>query len=208
MFSLPMICFVYAFHYVLTDTLAELRNPTRMRMACVNITSVALLLGCYIPVAISGYLVYSGENIPSNALTGLAAGSPTALIAKWSIGALLLITYSLFIIPLRRKFEFILFREITHAVLEPRRLLVAALLNVFVCYVAVSLPDLGLANTLAGGCIALIMFFFPGRLMVRAQLDLPFEERDSMRLAIGGMFVFFGALICFVGLFGGMIFDY
>lgn len=208
LYSMPMICFVYAFHYVLTETLVELENPTRMRMALVNLSTVGIMLGCYIPVAISGYLVYSGEGIGSNVLTGLPAGSPTAFIAKWSIGGLLLITYSLFIIPLRQKFEVMLFGNLTTVMTDPKRVAIATVLNVFVAVVAVSLPDLGLANTLAGGCIALIMFFFPGRLMVQYQLDLPFDQRDPLRIGIGMIFVFFGALICFIGMFGNMLFNF
>lgn len=207
LYSFPMICFVYAFHYVLTDTLAELQNPTRMRMALVNASTVGIMLGCYIPVAVAGYLAYSGKGIPTNVLAGLAPGSSTAFIAKWSIGALLLITYALFIIPLRRKIE-TMTGGLTSEMKSPRRMAIAAVLNLFVCITAVSLPDLGLANTLAGGCIALIMFFFPGRLMVRYQMDLPFEDRDPLRLGIGYIFVFFGSLICLIGLFGGMIFDF
>lgn len=208
LYSLPMICFVYAFHYVLTETLVELENPTRLRMALVNLSTVGITLGCYIPVAVSGYLVYSGEGIGTNVLTGLPNGSPTAFIAKWSIGGLLLITYSLFIIPLRQKLEKLIFGELTTEMTDPRRVAIAGGLNVFVAIVSVSLPDLGLANTLAGGCIALIMFFFPGRLMMHYQLDLPFEQRDPLRIGIGMMFVFFGALICFVGMFGNLIFDF
>lgn len=207
-YSMPMICFVYAFHYVLTDTLGELETPTRMRMAKVNFISIAMMLGCYFPVALSGYLVLSGDNIPTNVLTALAAGSPAAFIAKLSIGALLLITYSLFIIPLRRKLEIICFASLTESMKSPKRIMVAAFLNAFVCIASIGLPDLGLANTLAGGCIALIMFFFPGRLMLRHQLDLPFENRDPLRMGIGGIFVFSGTLICLVGLFGNMIFNF
>lgn len=208
LYSMPMICFVYAFHYVLTETLCELQNPTRMRMALVNVSTVGIMLGCYLPVAIAGYLAYSGKDITSNVLAGLAPGSPTAFIAKWSIGALLLITYSLFIIPLRRKFETMFFGGLTQEMYDPRRIIIASALNVFVAIVAISLPDLGLANTLAGGCIALIMFFFPGRLMVKYQLELPVDQRDPLRLAVGGTFVFFGALICLIGLFGNMVFSY
>lgn len=208
LYSMPMICFVYAFHFVLTETLVELENPTRMRMALVNLSSVGIMLGCYIPMAVSGYLAYSGKGIGSNVLTGLPEGSPTAFIAKWSIGALLLITYSLFIIPLRQRLEQMIFGELTTEMKDPRRVAIAGVLNAFVAMASVSLPDLGLANTLAGGCIALIMFFFPGRLMVRYQLDLPFEQRDPLRIGIGMMFVFFGALICLIGLFGNMIFEY
>lgn len=208
LYSLPMICFVYAFHYVLTETLVELKEPTRMRMALVNLSTVGIMLGCYIPVAVSGYLVYSGEGIGTNVLTGLPDGSPTAFIAKWSIGGLLMITYSLFIIPLRQKLEKMIFGSLTTTTTDPRRIGIAAVLNLFVGIVSVALPDLGLANTLAGGCIALIMFFFPGRLMVRYQLDLPFEQRDPLRIGIGMMFVFFGSLICFIGLFGNMIFNF
>lgn len=207
-YSLPMICFVYAFHYVLTETLCELQNSTRMRMALVNATTIGIQIGCYIPVAIAGYLIYSGKGITTNVLEKLPAGSLAGFVATWSIGGLLLITYSLFIIPLRQKLEKKIFGSLTESIKDPKRLFLAATLNVFVAIAALLLPDLGLANTLAGGCIALIMFYFPGRLMVRFQSDLPFEYRDPLRLVIGGIFVFFGVLICFVGLFGNLIFSF
>lgn len=207
-YSMPMICFVYAFHYVLTETLMELENPTRMRMSLVNFTTVGIMIGCYIPVAICGYLAFSGEGISTNLLEGLPNGSPTALIAKWSIGGLLLITYSLFIIPLRQKIEVRLFGELTKTMKDPQRIAIAAGLNIFVAIVSISLPDLGLANTLAGGCIALIMFYYPGKLMVQFQNSLPFEQRDPLRIGIGYIFIFFGTLICLVGLFGNMVFKF
>lgn len=207
-YSMPMICFVYAYHYVLTENLVELKEPTRRRMSVVNLTAVGIMLGCYLPVALAGYLLYSGEGISSNVLAGLAPGSVTALVAKWSIGALLLITYSLFIIPLRQKLEKMAFGGLTDSMIDPRRLAIAGGLNLFVMIMSISLPDLGLANTLAGGCIALIMFFYPGRLMLKAQLDLPFDQRNPLRIIIGSVFVFFGALICVVGLFGNVVFDF
>ncbi|CAN8069394.1 unnamed protein product [Agarophyton chilense] len=207
-YSMPMICFVYAFHYVLTETLCELRNATRMRMALVNATTIAIQIGCYIPVALAGFLIYSGKNITTNAVEGLPPGSIAGFIATWSIGGLLLITYSLFIIPLRQKLEKKLYGSLTSSMRDVKRIALAAALNIFVGGAALSLPDLGLANSLAGGCIALIMFFFPGRLMVRFQNEKEFEDRDPLRLVIGGTFVFFGGLICLVGLFGNLVFDF
>lgn len=207
LFSLPMICFVYAYHYVLTETLSELENPTRMRMALVNLTTVGIMLGCYLPVSICGYLAMSGKDITSNILASFSGG-PIVFIAQWSIGGLLLITYSLFIIPLRARGEMIFFGARTSGMKDPRRLFVAGLLALAVGVVSINLPDLGLANTLAGGCIAIVMFFAPGALMLRAQLVLPFDNRDSLRMGIGGIFMFMGALICMMGLFGNMLFDY
>lgn len=205
--SLPMICFVYAFHYVLTETLTELQRPTRMRMALVNVSAVAIMLGCYIPVSVAGYLLYSGEGIESNVLTKLPPGSPTVFIAKWSIGALLLMTYPLLIIPLRQKIEKRVLGELTERVTDQRRIAAAGVLNGSVAVVSVVLPNLGLANSLAGGCIALIMFYYPGQMMVRYQRELPFEQKNLLRVGVGWIFVCFGALISFIGLFGGMIFD-
>lgn len=164
------------------------------------------MLGCYIPVALAGYLLHSGEHIGTNLLTGLSTRFPTAIIAKWSIGALLFITYSLFLIPLRRKFEAMLLGRQTEHASDPARVGIAAALNIFVCAVAMSLPNLGLANALAGGCIALIMFFFPGRLMIKMQMESPVEERDMMRFVGGVIFVGVGVVICIVGLFGQLMF--
>lgn len=205
LYSQPMICFVYAFHYVLTDTLTELENPTRMRMTMVNLTTVLIMIGCYVPVAIAGYLAFSGENIQDNLLAQLPTG-PVSIIAKLSIAALLLITYSLFIIPLRRKLEEAS-GGLTAGMKDPKRIVIAGVLLLVVATISVALPNLGLANALAGGCIALVMFFFPGRLMLQSQLDLPLEQRDPLRIGIGGIFIFFGSLICFMGLFGPILID-
>lgn len=213
-YSLPMICFVYAFHYVQTDTLAELNEPVLPRLTGVSRLTVYILLICYIPVSVCGYLLQSGGIIPggatisSNILADLPPTSATVLIAKWAIGALLLITYSLFIIPLRRKVETLAFGRLSSAFLDPHRLVVAATLNIVVGIVSILLPDLGFANTLAGGCIALIMFFFPGLFMVQMQLDKSPSDRNTLQLVFGAMFIFCGVLICFVGLFGSLVFDY
>lgn len=207
-FSLPMICFVYAFHYVLTDSISELEDPTRKRVSNVNLTTVSILFCCYLPVSVAGYLLKSGTNISSNILAGMSSDSVTAVIANWSIGALLLITYSLFIIPLRRKIENITTGRLSSSVVAPSRLLTAAVLNAFICIVSIMLPDLGFANTLAGGCIALIMFFFPGCLMVRLQYSREGRDRSIIQIIFGIIFILFGAVICFVGLFGSLFFDY
>lgn len=208
LYSLPTFCFVYAFHYVLTDTVSELRNPSVVRMGKANLSAVAMMVGCYIPVAVAGYLACSGKNIADNVLAGLAPESPPALVAKWAIGGLLFVTYSLFIIPLRRKLEMRLFGSLSTQTYDPRRMAIATAINLFVAYAAVSLSDLSVANALAGGCIALIMFFFPGRLMLRNQIDKPIEERNPLTMAIGGIFTVLGVLISFIGIFGGMIFEY
>lgn len=208
-YSMPMICFVYAFHYVLTDTLLEVENPSPHRLALVSFSTVVVLIGCYLPVSISGYLLLSGESIPSNVLSGLPPGAPIVFLAKLSIGLLLFVTYSLFIIPLRRRLEEIIFNTQTRLFVDPRRLLIAAVLAGLIGITSIALPDLGLANSLAGGCIALVMFYFPGRLMIRGrQMDLPLIERDRSNVLFGAFFVFMGVLICVMGLFGNLIFSF
>lgn len=200
-----MISFVYAFHYLLTDTISELDTPTVKRTAAVNASTIFILFGCYLPVAISGYLLKSGAGISSNVLAGMADESVVVIIAKWVISALLFITYALFIIPLRRKFERIFFGNPSSPTFSPASLTVTACLSIFVAIVSASLPDLGFANTLAGGCIAVIMFIFPGMLMIRMQLDKPPARRKRLELITGAVFTVLGALVCFVGLFGALI---
>lgn len=212
-FSLPMICFVYAFHYVQTDTLSELQNPTFSRMRAVNLNTVAILFICYIFVSLCGYLLQSGgvprnANISSNILNDLPQSSTSVLLAKWSIGSLLLITYSLFIIPLRRKLELLLFQSLETSFFSTKRLMVAAVINILVGIVSICLPNLGIANALAGGCIALIMFVFPGCFIIKIQMEQTLSERNVVQIAIGITFVFFGSLIAFVGLFGSAIFEF
>ena len=205
-YSLPMVCFVYAFHYVLTDTLSEVENPTPERLSAVSRTTVSILIGCYIPVSISGYLMVTGRCSKSNLLECLPKDSPAVAVANWSIGLLLFITYSLFIIPLRRKLENIIYSEPTTNLFDVRRLSIAGALAGTIGLISIILKDLGLANTLAGGCIALVMFFYPGALLYRKEFDVPAPHRDRMRSIGGIFFMIVGLTICFSGFFGNMLF--
>lgn len=204
-YSFPIICFVYAFHYVLTDTISELDRPTSRHLSTVNGIAVVILFICYVPMSVAGYLLQRDIGISSNILNDISPTSTTAKIAKWSIGSLLLITYSLFIIPLRRKLETLFFRRLSVGIGSGIRLYVAALINFFVMTVSILLPNLGLANTLAGGCIALIMFFVPGCLLIRVQLDYSVQDRSWPQFVVGVAFVLLGTAICIVGLFGSML---
>lgn len=206
LFSLPMVCFVFAFHYVLTDTLSEVNNPTEGRLAKVSLTTIAILLGCYIPVSVSGYLLVQGRCAKNNLLECLPPDSPAVLIANWSIGLLLFITYSLFIIPLRRKIEGMILEQPTKSMFHPVRLAVAGFLACTIGTVSIALTDLGLANTLAGACISLVMFFYPGYLMVQSEYDLKMEERPRGNVVKGFFFMAVGATICLSGLFGHVVF--
>lgn len=206
LYSLPMVCFVYAFHYVLTDTLSEVHNPTPIRMSQVSLSTIGILIGCYLPVAISGYLSTTGKCANSNLLNCLPNGSPIVSIANWSIGLLLFITYSLFIIPLRRKLEEVVFGEQSTMMFAPKRLIVAAGLMAVIGTISIALENLGLANTLAGGCIALVMFYFPGALMWKMEMDIPVFERNRTQLIFGATFMTTGLLICVMGFFGNILF--
>lgn len=205
-YSLPMVCFVYAFHYVLTDTLSEVENPTPERLSAVSKTTIYILVGCYIPVSISGYLMVTGRCSKSNLLECLPQSSPAVFIANWSIGLLLFITYSLFIIPLRRKLEVVVFKEATSQYLDPNRITIAAALAATIGFISIILKDLGLANTLAGGCIALVMFFYPGALLYTREHDIPVFERNRFHVATGMFFMALGLLICFSGFLGNILF--
>lgn len=207
LFCLPMVCFVYAFHYVLTDTLSEVSNPTPERMSKISFTTIAILILCYLPVAISGYLSTTGVCGSSNLLNCFGQGSLTITIANWSIGLLLFLTYSLFIIPLRRKLENVFYGEQTTSMFAPKRLVIAAGLMTTIAIISITLKDLGLANTLAGGCIALVMFYFPGALMWRMEMDVPVDQRDRKNLIFGGIFMFIGLLVCSMGFFGSILFS-
>jgi amino acid permease len=195
----PMVCFVFAYHYLLTETLDELENPTRERMTMVNSSAVCVLVGCYFPLAIAGYLNYSGANVPPNLLTNLVEASAAVVLARLVIAGLLFGTYPLFIIPLRRRVESAAFGRPSTAMTDPARLQVAGGLAAVVACASIALPDLSLANTLAGGCIATVMFFFPGLMMM--------AQDDMTRRAVGAAVATVGAIVAFVGLFGQVIFD-
>jgi Transmembrane amino acid transporter protein len=205
----PMVCFVFAYHYLLTETLSELEDPTYERMTMVNASTTGVLFGCYFPLAVAGYLNYSGKDIPANMLTDLNESSAAVLIARLVIAGLLFFTYSLFIIPLRRRLEAVLFGSLSTSMTEAQRVKVAGALALTVCAASIALPDLSLANTVAGGCIALVMFFFPGAMILHGQHG-PYSggAADRARVAVGFAFVAAGAIVAAVGLFGQAVFDY
>lgn len=215
-YSLPMICFVYAFHYVQCDTLCELRHPTTSRVRRVNQLTVSTLILVYIIIATCGFLLKQGDGkgrISPNILADLPANSPPVIVAKWAIGLLLLCTYPLFIIPLRRSIERTLSSFFTRRLNQQQldvtcRTAVAAVLNMGVALAAVVLPDLGMANALAGGCIALVMLFFPGCFALKLQLAAPPHARSAAQMAVGALFVCVGVVIGFVGVFGSSLFDF
>lgn len=88
------------------------------------------------------------------------------------------------------------------------RAVVAGALNASVALAAVMLPDLGMANALAGGCIALVMLFFPGCFTLKLQLAAPPHARSAAQMAVGALFVCVGVVIGFVGVFGSSLFDF
>lgn len=163
LFSLPMIAFTYAYHYVLTDTFMEMKDPTIQRLKATTLSTTVTLSACYILVAISGYCLYGGKNVPSDVLSGFGQGSIVIIIALWSIGLLLFSTYALLVIPLRKRFEVMLYGEqTTHWNLQ--RVSIAFGVGFFVVLSAILLKDLSLANAVAGGYVILRLyppFFFP-----------------------------------------------
>lgn len=205
--AFPLISFVYAFHHVLTDNLTEFHNPTPRRITYLNLFTILTTILCYIPVSIAGFLLHSGRNLSTNLLTGLSPTSVTVLVANISIASLLLLTYPLFLIPLRRKFHYMLHDMFPSICSNLLNVVIATTLNVFVAVFAISLRNLGLANALAGGCIALIMFYFPGRLLLRMQIDTAPEQRDYFRIVIAVVFIALGVVICISGLFGQLLFS-
>lgn len=93
LFSLPMVTFTYAFHYVLTDTFLEIKAPSKPRLMGTAILTTGTLGLCYLVVSCSGYLLYQGKGIPANVLSGLPDGSVVIGIAQWSIATLLFVTF-------------------------------------------------------------------------------------------------------------------
>mmetsp|Transcript_33398 Transcript_33398/g.131707 ORF Transcript_33398/g.131707 Transcript_33398/m.131707 type:complete len:444 (-) Transcript_33398:1930-3261(-) len=201
--SLPMVTFTHAYHYVLTDTFLELKNPSKVRLMSTVWTTGVTLTTCYLIVAIIGYLLYGGRNVPSNVLTGLGNGSPVIGIATWSIGLLLFATYSLFIIPLRRRLEEILFGRQTRK-LNGDRILAAAVIGALVIIASILLRDLYLANTVAGGCIAIVTFVIPGLFDVYCWKMFK-VDRNLVTIARGVLLLCAGTTAGFIGLFGSLL---
>jgi Transmembrane amino acid transporter protein len=182
----------------------------------VNLLTVATLFGCYFPLAVAGYLLYSGSDIPSNMLTKLSETSMAVMTARLVMGCLLFGTYSLFIIPLRRKLELRLYNRLTTELFDVRRLLMAVVLMILVLVVSIGLRDLGLANALAGGCLALVMLSFPGAMILHGErgpnatvaVTVSDATVASRRVALGYGFLSAGAVIAFVGFFGAALLGY
>ena len=70
---------------------------------------------------------------------------------------------------------------------------------------SVLLPDLGLANAVAGGCIALVMFLYPGLLTLSMEFGKVAPRRSMHRLLKGVFLVALGLSVCFLGLFGSFV---
>ncbi|GAB0498562.1 hypothetical protein MMPV_009908 [Pyropia vietnamensis] len=213
--TLPLVAFPYAFHYVLTDTLGELSTPTHQRLHAVVNWSVVTLTACYVPFGLAGMLLYAtpgpvgaltahGAGVPLNVLAGVGNDSAIVTIARAVIAALLVLTYPLLVIPLRRRIEAGVWGSVQSA--GGRRVAVVAALSVGVGALSGGLRDLGAANDVAGGAIAVIMFVVPGGLSaMRGWSDL----RDGggqaaawTRMAAGGGAILLGLVIAAVGLGG------
>ncbi|OSX79750.1 hypothetical protein BU14_0071s0005 [Porphyra umbilicalis] len=219
--TLPLMVFPYAFHYVLTDTLGELGTPTKGRLRAVIGGSVGTLTACYLPFGVAGALLYAAPGpvgtadggasaataaaaVPLNVLAGVGDGSLVVTVARAAIAALLALTYPLLLIPLRRRVETGLW-----GAPQPwgrRRAAAAAALSAAVGAAAAGLADLGAANDVAGGAIALIMFFIPGALSVAAGLDALWGGGGGggawPRIAAGVASAALGLLAALVGLSG------
>lgn len=205
--SLPLVSFTYAYHYVLTDVVCELRAPSMVRLVKTVNATTALLYGCYFFVAISGFLLMNGSEVPDDILAGLGSTSLAVLISRWSIALLLFATYSLFIIPLRRRLEELWYGSMTRSVGRDR-LQVALIIAASVGGISAVLPSLGLANAVAGGCIALVMFLFPGLLSMRSGCDTRRGKHDLPTKAAfhnGIAMAFLGIIVCIVGILQAII---
>jgi Transmembrane amino acid transporter protein len=185
-------------------------------MSMVNLMTVVTLLGCYLPLGVAGYVLYSGSHIPSNMLTKLSETSLAVLIARIVMGCLLFGTYSLFIIPLRRKLEMKLYSRLSVETTDSRRLSVAAVLMLAVLGSSIELRDLGLANAIAGGCLGLVILSFPGAMILHGErgpgasvaLTAGDANRRSKRVILGYGFIGCGIVIAFFGLFGAALLGY
>lgn len=213
--TLPLMAFPYAFHYVLTDTLGELATPTRARLHEVVRWSVVTLTACYVPFGLTGLLLYAtpgpvsaptaaGAGVPLNVLAGVGDGSVVVTVARAAIAALLALTYPLLIIPLRRRLEAGLWGAAQPA--NGRRVAVAAALSAGVGVASGGLRDLGAANDVAGGAIAVIMFVIPGGLSaLRGWTELlegGSKAAAWSRIAAGGASILLGLVTAAVGLGG------
>eukprot|EP00172_Hildenbrandia_rubra_P003391 Plantae.Rhodophyta-Hildenbrandia_rubra.ctg53962.p1 GENE.Plantae.Rhodophyta-Hildenbrandia_rubra.ctg53962~~Plantae.Rhodophyta-Hildenbrandia_rubra.ctg53962.p1 ORF type:complete len:429 (-),score=18.48 Plantae.Rhodophyta-Hildenbrandia_rubra.ctg53962:355-1641(-) len=209
LYSLSITAFVFAYHFIYTDTIHELKDPTPDRAWKLNKLTFAILLGCYIPFSISGYLAGSIHgHIGTNVLKNLGRGSLTVFIARLSITALLIITYPLLVIPLRRRGENLLNRYQWRSSIWQRRYMVNGFLAFSIGLISILLTDLGDANAVAGGCIVTVMYFFPGLFLLK--LNQNGQERDVKKMVfnitLGSALVLVSVTTSILGVFGQALF--
>eukprot|EP00808_Paulinella_micropora_P016478 g19026.t1 len=201
---LPLMTFLFAYHYVLQDSLAELNRESVAGTTKILRHTSLTLMGCYLLVGVCGYVIFGGVNVPGNVLPTLTGAS--AVIAQWAIAALLFLTYPLFLIPLRKRVQALLFDY--HVPEDPHRTAplgvrfrAALLLAVLVGIAALALPDLMVANQVAGACVALVMFAFPGLVeLALARSRLSTDVSCMMGYVRGGTFLCLGLTVALLGL--------
>ncbi|KAA8496856.1 putative sodium-coupled neutral amino acid transporter 8 [Porphyridium purpureum] len=201
--QLPLVTFLYAFHYILTDTLGELANPSASRMSKMIGGTILVQFLCYVVVGVSGLLLVLtlGKSTPDNVLLALGNDSIVVVFARWVLGFLLFATYSLFILPLRNRIELIYWKQVQPG-LTVARLQICALLAGLIGVSAITLQNLSLANDVAGGCIAVIMLLFPGMLTVKDTFEtpsMPLARRVS-QLVVGFCMAALGVLVFAIGI--------
>ena len=183
----PYQTFVYAFHYVIPNILSQLEAPSPARVT-VTFRSTILNLVCpYLIFSLAGwFLCHGGLNWPldPNFLIGASKGDWVVAATTWVITLTLLFTYQLFLIPLRKKVE-----GRFHCVDSPHvsdgvpiaRVVASLSWQLIVFLISILLKDLGAANAVAGGCIGLVMFTFPGALMIEEVVTRRSKEHGVRR---------------------------
>ena len=208
LYSLSITAFVYAFHFIYADTIHELKDPTPRRVRKLNLTTFAILACCYVPFTVLGYIAAGTKgHIDANVLTSFGEQSIPAKIARISITLLLLVTYPLLIIPLRRRGEKLLhlIEWVDNDAADP--IVMSGIVAALVGIVASFLTDLGDANAIAGGCLSLVMYLFPGLFLISLERRKESQQDRSLwKILLGSVLVIVSVLASVLGLFGQALF--
>ena len=204
--SLPLASFVFAYHYIYLDIIEELEQNTQSNTWRINRLTLLILWSCYLPFTICSYALVKHTTLGPNVLTSLD-GSWTVFVARFSLVALLILTFPLLAIPLRKRVEKVLVPYLSNLSTFQQGICSSAVLNTVIFATALTFTDLGVANTIAGGCLAIIMFIFPGLFLVVSEEAKSSEQGNTTKNRIFGWFLIaFGVITAFMGLFGSYLF--
>uniref|UniRef100_A0A7S1XFA0 Amino acid transporter transmembrane domain-containing protein n=1 Tax=Compsopogon caeruleus TaxID=31354 RepID=A0A7S1XFA0_9RHOD len=200
--ALPLVSFNFAYHFILTDVLCQLNRPSMIRISTALSLTTVTLLALYIPSALTGFVLFGGDNVPASVLDWPQNHTDTLAMTLWPTVLLWIASYPLLTVPLRRSIERLYFSVETEAI-SLRRVTAAVVLSVFAFVMVLVQTDLTLINAVSSGSMALLVYFFPGLLSLRASVDTrkaKYDLESRRSVYIGLTATLMGVIVCFLGI--------